>query len=190
MNKTFISNKKFEKVDFSQNPIAKGDYESCSFLYCNFSNADISNVNFSECQFTGCNLSMAKTTKTVLRDVKFKDCKILGLSFDNCNEYMFSLYFENSILNLCSFYKREIKKAIFKKCSLQEVDFTESDLSNSVFDDCDLSRAIFKNTILEKANFITSFNYSIDPEINSVKKAKFSKEGIIGLLDKYDIVVE
>lgn len=47
-----------------------------------------------------------------------------------------------------------------------------------------------ENTILEKSDFQTSYNYSIDPEINRIKKAKFSFQGAVGLLDKYDIEVE
>jgi len=31
---------------------------------------------------------------------------------------------------------------------------------------------------------------AIDPEINRIKKAKFSMAGVIGHLDKYDIEVE
>jgi fluoroquinolone resistance protein len=44
--------------------------------------------------------------------------------------------------------------------------------------------------MLEKADFRTSNGYSIDPEMNRIKKAKFSLEGVAGLLDKYDIEVE
>ena len=69
-------------------------------------------------------------------------------------------------------------------------DFTEADLTNSVFDNCDLAGAKFEKTILEKADLRTSHNYSIDPEINKIKKAKFSVHGITGLLDKYDIEIE
>ncbi len=71
-----------------------------------------------------------------------------------------------------------------------EVDFSNCDLSGSVFENCNLLRATFENTILEKADFCTSFNYSLDPEINKIKKAKFSLSGLIGLLDKYDIEIE
>jgi uncharacterized protein YjbI with pentapeptide repeats len=59
-----------------------------------------------------------------------------------------------------------------------------------VFDNCDFNGAVFENTILEKADLRSSFHYSLDPEFNHIKKAKFSAAGIIGLLDKYDIVVE
>jgi len=51
-------------------------------------------------------------------------------------------------------------------------------------------RAAFENTILEKADFRTSFNYSIDPEKNRIRKARFSLAGISGLLDKYDIEID
>ncbi len=71
-----------------------------------------------------------------------------------------------------------------------EVDFTEADLSSAVFDNCDLTRSIFENTILEKADFRTSRNYSFDPDLNKIKKAKFSYPGILGLLGKYDIEIE
>jgi fluoroquinolone resistance protein len=70
------------------------------------------------------------------------------------------------------------------------VDFTNSDLTGLVFENCNLFGAIFENTILEKVDFRTSFNYSINPEINRIKKAKFSMVGIVGLLDKYNILIE
>jgi uncharacterized protein YjbI with pentapeptide repeats len=78
----------------------------------------------------------------------------------------------------------------FKKCSLQEVDFTEADLSALVFDQCDLAGAIFESTVLEKADFRTAYNYSMDPEKNRLKKARFSLSGVAGLLNKYEILLE
>lgn len=93
-------------------------------------------------------------------------------------------------LNHSSFYRTKIKKTVFKNSQLHEVDFTECDLTSSVFDNCDLKGATFENTIIEKADFRTSFNYSIDPQINRIKKARFSLTGIAGLLDKYDIEID
>jgi uncharacterized protein YjbI with pentapeptide repeats len=94
------------------------------------------------------------------------------------------------MLNLSSFYKRNIKKTLFKDCSLQEVDFSESDLSHSTFDNCDLSMATFDNSNLEKVDFRAAFNYNISPERNRIKKAKFSSQGLAGLLLHYDIIIE
>ncbi|MEM4663148.1 MAG: pentapeptide repeat-containing protein, partial [Candidatus Diapherotrites archaeon] len=110
--------------------------------------------------------------------------------FDTCNEFGLSFSFEGCQLNHSSFYKTKIKKTIFKDSELLETDFTEADLTNAVFDKCNLTQAIFDHTILEKADFRTSYNYTIDPEINRIKKAKFSITGLAGLLYKYEIVIE
>jgi hypothetical protein len=53
-----------------------------------------------------------------------------------------------------------------------------------------LTGARFENTIIEKADLRTSYNYSIDPENNRIKKAKFSLAQIAGLLDKYNIEID
>ena len=114
----------------------------------------------------------------------------MGLHFENCNPFLFSIDFDRSTVNLSSFYKLNLKRTRFKKSSLQEVDFTEADLSAVVFDQCDLSGAIFENTILEKSDFRSAFNYRIDPEVNRLKKARFSLAGVAGLLDKHGIIIE
>jgi len=190
MNNAYTEGKRFDKINFAEQPLEKGEYENCTFAGCNFSAADLSGINFSGCEFRSCNLSTAKTLKTGFCDIRFTDCKLLGLHFETCNEFLFSAYFENCILNLSSFYRMKIKKTKFSRCSMHETDLSGADLGGAIFDNCDLAKAKFENTILEKADLRTSWNYSIDPEINKIKKAKFSKEGIAGLLDKYDIEIE
>lgn len=190
MEPVFIEEKTFDKIDFTKNSLAKGEYEYCKFLHCDFSGTELNSIRFLECEFNGCNLSLAKLIKTALRDIKFKDCKMLGLQFETCSEFGLSFNFEGCNLNHSSFYKTTIKKTNFKNTQLQEVDFTECDLTGSVFYQCDLLKAVFENTILEKTDFRTSYNYSINPEINKLKKAQFSLSSVTGLLDKYDITVD
>jgi len=190
MEDIYIEGAIFEKRDFTKEQIAKGEYENCSFMTCNFSNTDLSGIQFAACIFDTCNLSVAKLTGTAFRDIVFKNCKMQGLHVDHCKQFGLSFSIENCLLDHCSFFKTTLKKTSFKNSRLHEVDFTECDLSLSVLDYCDLLNATFDHTILEKADFRNSYNYSIDPDKNSIKKAKFSLEGISGLLDKYDITVE
>jgi fluoroquinolone resistance protein len=190
MKQIYIEEKTFEKQDFQDNPLTKGEYEYCRFINCDFLNVDLSDCKFTDCEFLGCNLSMAKLTETAFRDIRFIDCKMLGLYFDSCSEFGLLFSFENCILNNSTFYKTKIKKTTFKNTQLQEVDFTDCDLTNSLFDNCDLTRATFDNTIIERADFRTSYNYSIDPETNRIKKAKFSIHGISGLLYKHEIIID
>lgn len=190
MERLFIADKTFDKQDFSPTPLQKGDYECCSFVNCNFEKVDIGGINFTECEFTGCNISMANISKTSFKDVTFKNCKMLGLHFNSCNSIIFSVIFDTCILNFSSFFKLKLKSTQFINSNLQEVDFTEANLSTLKFDNCNLQGAIFENTNLEKTDFRNAYNYILDPELNQIKKAKFSTQGIIGLLSKYDIEIE
>jgi uncharacterized protein YjbI with pentapeptide repeats len=112
-----------------------------------------------------------------------------GLHFEHADPFGFSVALAQCSLNHSSFYQMKLKKMVFAGCSLQEVDFAEADLSGAAFDDCDLAGAVFDRTILEKADFRSAVNYSIDPANNKIKKAKFSTDGIAGLLYKYDIEI-
>lgn len=180
----------FDKINFTETPFETGEYDRCTFVNCDLSHVDLSDCKFDECTFIKCNLSVVKLKLTALREVNFKDCKLLGLRFDDCNEFGLSVSFDTCVLNLSSFYKTRMIKTIFKNCQLKETDFTECDLTSAVFDNCDLSSATFDHSNIEKADFRTSYNYSIDLENNKIKKAKFSYSGILGLLDKYDIEID
>lgn len=186
MHETYIEATTFDRND----TFRKGEYENCIFNSCNFSDSDLSGFKFTGCTFNACNLSLAKLSNTTFREIKFKDCKMLGLRFDTCNEFGLSFLFDCCQLNHSSFYRTKIRKTLFRNSQLEETDFAEADLTGAVFENCNLTLASFDRTILEKADFRTAYNYSIDPEVNRIRKAKFSVLGISGLLDKYDIEIE
>lgn len=184
---TFID-KTFERTVPSL--LAKGEYERCTFNQCDLTGMNASHYKFMECTFLGCNLSLMNLSKTSFQDTLFKDCKMLGIRFDQCHDFALSFNFESCILHDASFFRLKLKKITFRNCQLHHTDFAACDLTTALFDACDLRDAIFENTILEKADFTTSFNYIIDPEINRIKKATFSQNGLRGLLMKYDINVD
>ncbi len=179
----------YKKMDYTIQPMLKGEYEDCSFVDCNFEGVDLATIKFIECQFIGCNLSLAKILNTAFGDVSFTDCKMLGLHFDQCNSFGFSVRFNKCMLDHATFYRVKAKNTSFINTSLKEVDFTETELTNAVFDHCDLLDAKFENTNLEKVDFRTAFNYTIDPQLNRIKKARFSREGVHGLLHKFDVEI-
>ena len=65
-----------------------------------------------------------------------------------------------------------------------------TDLTESILDNCDLYRAEFDKAIANKANFKTSYNYTIDPSKTKLKKAIFSLNKVKGLLVKHEILVD
>lgn len=190
MEDLYITERIFDKEQFTLQPLPTGEYEHCTFNGCDFSNTDWSSMVFTACTFSGCNLSMVKLTGTAFREVLFTGCKMLGLHFEACNPFGLSFRFEHCSLNHASFYQVKMTKTIFRTVQLQEVDFTDSDISSSLLDGCDLSGANFDHTNLEKADLRTAYNYSINPETNRIKKAKFSLPAVTGLLDKYGIIID
>ena len=189
MERAYEEDKQFEGVDYTIKKLPVGDYENCRFTNCNFAETDLSKITFIDCVFDNCNLSAANINGTSFQETKFVNCKLLGLHFENCNSFLFTVQFDHCLLNLSGFYKMNLKAFQFTNCSLQEVDFTEADLSSAVFHECNLLGAMFDQTNLEKADLRTAINFSIDPERNKLKKAKFSITGLIGLLHKYDLIV-
>jgi fluoroquinolone resistance protein len=179
----------FEKIDYAGRVIKGTEFQSCTFKKCDFSNSIFSNNKFIDCQFEDCNLSMMKLTGSALSDAGFKNCKILGVIFSECQDLLFSVRFTSCMLDYASFMGKKMVKTSFKKSSLKEVNFTQTNLSGSLFEETDLSGAVFNGTDLSSANFVTAYNFVIDPELNNIKKAVFSAHSLPGLLAKYQIKI-
>ncbi|OOQ58682.1 pentapeptide repeat-containing protein [Mucilaginibacter pedocola] len=165
-------------------------YEHCKFVACNFANANLDGLVFIDCAFEDCNLLLISVGSTGFQNVTFKHCKLSGVNFGKARDFLFEVNFEGCILDNAVFYKKKNKKGRFADCSMIETDLTEADLTEAKFINCNLHRAFFSRTILKGADLRSSYNFSIDPDDNIVKKAHFSLHGLPGLLAKYDIKVE
>ncbi|GIZ10513.1 pentapeptide repeat-containing protein [Flavobacterium sp. UMI-01] len=182
--------KTFEKVNFIDKSVHNREFEDCIFKNCDFSNSDFSNNSFMDCEFIDCNLSLTKLIGVSLKSVEFTNCKLMGIQFHACNDFLFQVKFQDCILDYASFANKKMQKTLFINTSLKEVAFMGCDLTQSLFDNCNLQAAIFNETQLKEANFLTAYNYTIDPEYNPMRKARFSTDGIPGLLSKYDIKIQ
>jgi uncharacterized protein YjbI with pentapeptide repeats len=185
-----VNSKVFEKIAFKDLKKAGVVFEECRFIQCNFAEADFSSLIFRECRFELCDLTLLKLSGTGLQEVRFIDCKLLGVQFSECRKLLLGVSFERCMLKLSVFLKLDLKNTSFNDCDLQEADFTGANLSGSVFGNCDFRQALFYHTNLEKSDFRTAFNFSISPESNRLKKAKFSLPGLPGLLDTFGIDIE
>jgi fluoroquinolone resistance protein len=189
-NPIFYTDQLFDKTKFPHKAHQEAVFENCILKGCDFTGMSFSGSDFIDTTFDTCNFSMAKFSDTGLKNVTFKGCKLSGVNLSNCKDFLFSANFEDCILDYASFHKKKNKKCSFINCSMKSTDLTEADLTEAIFQNCDLQAAEFGRTILIGANLATSFNFTIDPEQNQLRKAKFSQEGLIGLLGKYNIIVE
>lgn len=179
--------KTFTKLSTADNVFGSDTFENCRFLNCDLSAANLSGKVFIDCQFEDCNLSLAHVTNTGFQNAKFKHCKLSGVNFAKSLDFLFEIHCENCILDNAIFFRKKNKKANFKDCSMVETDLTEADFTDAKFDNCNLDRAFFDRTILKNADLSTAYNFMINPDNNDIKKAKFSVQGLPGLLSKYDI---
>jgi len=189
MDQLIHNNKTFDKITYAGKVIIGREFQDCIFKQCDFSDSTFSGSKFLDCTFEECNLSLMKLGNTTLQSVIFKDCKILGVNFHECSDFLFSVAFNNCILDFASFAGKKMTKTNFFKSSLKEASFIQTILTSSKFEQCNLSGTIFNRTDLTGVNFSTAFNYTIDPEINSLKKAVFSSHGLAGLLVKHNITI-
>ncbi len=183
-------NKTYKQVDLSRELISGREFDGCHFVNCLFSNSDLTGTDFLDCSFEDCNFMLVRLNATGLKDVRFKRCKLMGFDFSLCSDFLFQVAFESCQLDYSLFAKKKMKQTRFEHCSLIECDFTECQLAESVFDECILTSSTFYRSRLEKADFRTAVGFSIDPEENYLKKARFSQSGLAGLLDKYDLRIE
>jgi uncharacterized protein YjbI with pentapeptide repeats len=190
MDNIISENNVYFDIDYSNKKPIVNEFINCNFKNCNFEKSDLINISFMDCVFENCNISMAKLNNTSFKNIKFINCKMIGLDYTTCNKVLMALDFDKSMLDYSNFFRLNLKKTRFDDCVIKEANFTMADLTESIFNKCDLSRSVFSGTNLQGADFNTAFNYIIDPEQNRIGKAKFSLYGIVGLLDKYDIIIE
>jgi len=189
MEVSLHENKTFEKLVYSGKKVSGREFQSCIFQKCDFTESAFSHSKFLDCTFENCNLSMMKLPGSTLNNAVFKDCKVLGVNFSECLDFLFSVSFISCLIDYSSFAGKKMLKTSFIKSSLKEVSFSQTNLSGSVFEQADLNGAVFNRTNLSSASFVSAFGFAIDPELNIVKNASFSVHGLPGLLTKYAIKI-
>lgn len=170
--------------------IPQEDIANIHFIWIDFSKANFSSKNFQSCKFEKCNLSNVILKDTTLNDVNFHNCKMMGLSFVDITQMLSHFNFYDCNISLCSFFWLSLKWTSFEDCQVIETVFTNTHLENANFSYCDLEKSTFTRCNLTNTDFRGSYNFSIDPTINKLKKTKFTRENSIWLLSHLDIEVE
>lgn len=176
--------------NYAPSEIMYTDFESCIFTRCDFTQCDFTGVVFIDCVFIDCNFYGARINYVAFRDVSFRNCDFSEVNWAMVDPLLFIVSFTGCRMDYAKFYTLKLKGTLFANSSFIAADFMNADLTDVVFDNCNLHKAVFIDTVANKADFTTSFNYTIDPERNKLKKASFSKDGLAGLLSKYDLVIK
>ncbi len=190
MDLQYHVDQEYDHIDFSDQSPLRSEFECCVFRGCNFAEADLSSCRFIDCEFIECDLSNARITEAVFRDLQFKECKVLGVTFERCKPLGFAISFHKCQLNHSTFFEMKLSHCSFTHCQLHSVDFGQAEMQGVTMTNCDLRETIFEGTNLQKADLTHSVNFIIDPELNRLKGAKFSLSQVTRLLDKYGLSID
>ena len=170
------------KNDFSLLSLDGSEFEEIEFMSCIFGEHSLSNKKFEDCRFIQCDLHRANLKNTTFNEVYFQDSKLIGLPFDQCSKFLFSISAKNSdfsfsIFNQLKNRKERFERCLFKNCLFEEVDFQECE-----FHACDFQQASFVECNFQKASFRACENLWLDPRENQLKNAQFEMQQLPGLL--------
>jgi fluoroquinolone resistance protein len=128
-------------------------------------------------------------------DVEFTRSKLIGIDWtttdsSGVNRALFSVSFEDCVLDYCSFYGLTVAKTKLTRCSAIGVELSEADLRETDCSGTDFAQARFSRANLERANFVGALNYGIDPLDCRIKGARFSLPEAALLLTSLGVVIE
>lgn len=186
----FYQDREFDASDIGAEVLAGSEFENCIFRGCAWAGTDLRKARFTDCLFDDCDLSNAKVEGASFRTVRFIGSKLLGVQFEACNPFLLALAFERCRLDYASFRGLVLKGAAFVSSQLHEADFSGADFSEATFSGSDLAGAVFDGTRLEGADLRDVRNLVLDPQRNRLRGARFSLDGLPGLLERHGIMVE
>jgi len=103
-----IENKHFEKQNYYQVALTKGEYDNCTFVNCVFSDSDLSNVSFTECEFQDCDFKAAIFERTIVEKTDFRTSYNYAIDPEN-NKIKKAKFSMPEVLGLLSKYNIEVK---------------------------------------------------------------------------------
>jgi fluoroquinolone resistance protein len=147
-----------------------------------------SRTRLEECVFESCDLSHAKTARLTLRDVSFKNCKLMGVDWSSLESYPV-VRFESCNLRYASFVRLALNKTCFLGSVLSEASFVETQLVDASFEGCELSAARFDRCDLRRASFADTRGLLLDTKINNVKGARIPVEAALRLAELQGLII-
>jgi uncharacterized protein YjbI with pentapeptide repeats len=179
----------FLKLVLTEEIIESKVFEECEFTDCIFTGCRFEKCRLLNCKFEKCDLSNIIPMNSEFREVKFANCKAIGIDWTRAGKIK-ELSFSESLVNYSNFRLLKLPKTVLKKCEVKDADFIETDLKDSDLAGSDFENSIFFKTDLSGVDLTHATNYAIDINSNTLKKTRFSLPEALSLLSNLDIIVE
>lgn len=134
---------------------------------------------------------MAKVVDSVFHDVRFEECRLLGVDFGRASRKLpLRLEFVRCDLSYASFAETPVKDLRIEDSTVRDADFTKAAIAGAVLSGADLAGAVFRAADLRKADLRTARGYTIDPKETRLEGAKFSLPEALSLLAAFGVELE
>jgi len=187
------SSQEFKKLILKSARVIKKDFSGCTFSKCNFAETLFQECRFHECKFSHCDLSLANLKGCTFNSTRFETSQVIGVDWTQTAwaENKFIVFkpvdFVECVLNHSTFSAMKMKQIQVVRCIAHDVSFEEADLTQADCTFTDFNSSRFLHTNLTEADFTGATNYTIAPQLNILKKTKFSLPEAMALLYGLDI---
>lgn len=185
----------FKKITLRDERLVGKEFTDCVFTRCSFRDTAFQACKFQDCTFQNCEWILVTLKGCSFKNTRFEESQIVGVSWLDTNLSQTKPVFGKRV----DFVKCEIHSSIFAGLNLKSMVMTQCVAKNVSFEDANLASANctktdftecqFFHTDLTGADFTGAINYAISPNVNTLKKTKFSLPEAVSLLRGLDIVL-
>ena len=166
------------------------EFENCTFVSCDLAEARLSRCRFLGCELRSSELSLLKPAGSAFRDVRFVDCRLLGVDWTEVDAALgLRLAFERCVLDSSSFMALHLEELRMVDCTARELGFEGAVLTGATFSSTNLEGSRFHGTDLRGADLSDATGVAFDPSANRLGRTRLSLEGGLAVLGVAGIVI-
>lgn len=183
----------FVSLDLQGEEIRFKEFIGCVFTRCSFLETTFISCRFVDCEFKECDLGLCCVKDCSFSNTRFQDSHVIGVDWTEASwpkrGFLRTIDFSSCSINHSTFIGLSLRGIHLTRCVARDVDFTEADLTRANCTHTDFSQSRFLHTDLTEADFSDAINYSIAPNLNVLKRTKFSLPEAVSLLYGLDIIL-
>jgi fluoroquinolone resistance protein len=185
----FFADRTFSDLMLDAADLSGKELQRCTFRRCKLPASVWARSKLEECLFEHCDLTRMAPQELALREVTFKDSKLMGVDWTDLGPLP-NVAFEACDLRYASFVKLKLKATKFLRCTAREANFIDVDLTEADFTGTDLTDSTIRGCTLAKTNFSKATGVLFDPQHNRAKGARIALEAALAMARSAGMVVE
>jgi fluoroquinolone resistance protein len=186
------TSQEFKKGVLKNGQVSRKEFSACTFIKCSFNETVFQDCRFRDCTFKGCDLSLVSLKGCSFTNTRFEDSQLISINWTETTWATGKTIFKpvdfwGCVINYSTFMGLDLKKVTLSKCIARDVSFEEANLTQADCRFTDFLNSRFIRTDLTEADFTGAKNYTIAPNLNTLKKTRFSLPEAMSLLYNLDI---